>query len=188
MDCAVSGPSYHGPMTRDDIALLYEYDRWANNRVLDAASALTAEQFTRDLGGAFSSVRDTLMHIFAGEWIWLTLWRQPSPTPESIAELRKRREALFAPAAYPDIAAVKSKWSAIEDDQASFVRSLTDADLEKLYPAREGELSLGHLMQHLANHSTYHRGQLSLMMRQLQAEPVATDFHVFLTGRRADQS
>jgi uncharacterized damage-inducible protein DinB len=35
-------------------------------------------------------------------------------------------------------------------------------------------------MQHLANHSTYHRGQVGLMMRQLGAEPQATDFHVFL--------
>jgi uncharacterized damage-inducible protein DinB len=40
-------------------------------------------------------------------------------------------------------------------------------------------------MQHLANHSTYHRGQIALMMRQLNAEPLATDFHVFLVeGRR----
>jgi uncharacterized damage-inducible protein DinB len=30
---------------------------------------LTAEQFTRDLGGSFRAVRDTLAHIFKGEWI-----------------------------------------------------------------------------------------------------------------------
>jgi uncharacterized damage-inducible protein DinB len=35
-------------------------------------------------------------------------------------------------------------------------------------------------MQHLANHSTYHRGQVALMMRQLKAEPLATNFHEFL--------
>ncbi len=41
------------------------------------------------------------------------------------------------------------------------------------------------MMQHLANHSTYHRGQVALMMRQLDAAPLATDFHVFLVeGRR----
>ena len=43
-------------MNKDDIQLLFEYDRWANHRVLQAASALTAEQFTRDLGGAFHSL------------------------------------------------------------------------------------------------------------------------------------
>src|SRR6202162_1820488 len=50
-------------MSKDDIQLLYEYDRWANNRILQAVSALTDEQFTRDLGGGFRSVRDTLVPI-----------------------------------------------------------------------------------------------------------------------------
>jgi hypothetical protein len=40
-------------MTKDDIQLLYEYDRWANNRVLQAVSALSTEQFARNLGGGF---------------------------------------------------------------------------------------------------------------------------------------
>jgi uncharacterized damage-inducible protein DinB len=34
-------------MTKDDIQLLYEYDRWANNRVLQAVSVFSDEQFTR---------------------------------------------------------------------------------------------------------------------------------------------
>jgi hypothetical protein len=43
-----------------------------------AASALSAEQFTRDLGGSFHSVRDTLLHLIGGEWIWLAYWKEPS--------------------------------------------------------------------------------------------------------------
>ena len=56
-------------MNKDDIQLLYEYDRWANNRVLRAVCALCEEQFTRDLGGSFRSVRDTLLHIVGGDWV-----------------------------------------------------------------------------------------------------------------------
>jgi len=52
-------------VTKDDIGLLYEYDRWANSRVFEACSALSRERFTRDLGGSFSSLRDTLVHILA---------------------------------------------------------------------------------------------------------------------------
>ena len=67
-------------MTIDDIRLLYQYDRWANNRVLQATSRLSAEEFTRDLGGSFRSVRDTLVHIIGGEWIWLSIGKSRRPT------------------------------------------------------------------------------------------------------------
>src|SRR3954451_15619116 len=70
-------------MTVDDIQLLYEYDRWANNRALQACLGLQLEQFTRDLGGAFRSVRDTLVHIIGGEWGWLTYWKEPQPGSDS---------------------------------------------------------------------------------------------------------
>jgi len=96
-------------MNKDDIQLLYEYDRWANKRVLQAVSALSAEQFTRDLGGSFRSVRDTLVHIIAGEWGWLAYWKEWSPSAAFLTDLRKRREALFHPDAFPDVAAVRRK-------------------------------------------------------------------------------
>jgi len=167
-------------MNKDDIQLLYEYDRWANNRDLQAVSALSAEQFTRDLGGSFRSVRDTLVHIIGGEWGWLAYWTEPSDSSVFLADLRKRRDALFNPDAFPNVAAVQLKWAEIEKEQAEFVNRLTNESLEKMLPFRTTQIRLAHLMQHLANHSTYHRGQVALKMRQLGAEPLATDFHVFL--------
>ena len=171
-------------MKKADIKLLFEYDRWANARVLQSLVTLTVEQFICDLGGSFRSVRDTMLHIIAGEWIWLTYWNAPSHDSALLADLRKRRETLFAPEAFPDLDAVQRKWSEVEQEQLDFVSGLTAESLEKRLPARDTLISLAHLMQHLANHSTYHRGQISLMMRQLGAEPVATDFHMFVAERQ----
>jgi uncharacterized damage-inducible protein DinB len=174
-------------MTREDIQLLYEYDRWANNRVLQAASALSGGAFTRDLGGSFCSVRDTLVHIIGGEWIWLAYWSTPPHSSAELTNLKTRRDALFNPPAFPDIAAVRLKWSEIEKEQTDFVDQVTDELLDKMLPFRTTQIRLAHLMQHVANHSTYHRGQIALMMRQLASEPAATDFHVFLAeGRRGN--
>ena len=167
-------------MTSDDIQLLYKYDRWANNGVLKAVSELSSEQFTRDLGGSFRSVRDTLVHIISGEWGWLTYWKEPSDSPTFLKELRNRLDTLFNPEAFPNIVAVQLKWAEVEREQIEFVSRLTDEALGKMLPFRAKQFSLMHLMQHLANHSTYHRGQVALMMRQLGAQPAATDFHVFL--------
>jgi uncharacterized damage-inducible protein DinB len=171
-------------MNKDDIQLLYEYDRWANNRVLQAASALSAEQLTRDLGGSFRSVRDTLVHIVSGEWGWLEYWKSTFDSPAFLTDLRNRRDALFNPDMFPNIAAVRSKWEEVEKEQTEFVNRLTNEALGKMLPIRGTQVKLVHLMQHLANHSTYHRGQVTLMTRQLGAEPLATDFHVFLVEGR----
>jgi len=167
-------------VTKDDIRLLFEYDRWANNRTLHAASVLTPEQFTRDLGGSFHSVRDTLLHIISGEWGWLTYWKASSHSAAFLADLRARRDALFHPDVFPSPAAVRLKWEEVEQEQTEFVSSVTEEALRKMLPIRATELSLAHLMQHLVNHSTYHRGQVAMMLRQVGGEPVQTDFHLFL--------
>jgi uncharacterized damage-inducible protein DinB len=172
-------------MTTDDIRLLYEYDRWANDRVIQYVSILTPEQFTRDLGGAFHSVRHTLVHIAAGEWVWLQYWKADSHSVPFVSDLQKRRDQLFSPEQYPTVTAVEAKWREVEKEQIAFVESVTDDCLNRMLPFRTTHVSLAHLMQHVANHSTYHRGQISLMMRQLNAEPIATDFHVFLAEGRS---
>jgi len=167
-------------MTKDDIQLLYECDRWANNRVFEAASALSPEQFTHDLRGTTCSVRDTLVHIVGGEWGWLTYWKASSHSAALLADLWDRQDALFHPDAFHNLPAVRLKWEEVEKEQTEFVSSVTEEALCKMLPIRATQLSLAHLMQHMANHSTYHRGQVALLMRQLHAEPLATDFHVFL--------
>jgi uncharacterized damage-inducible protein DinB len=167
-------------MTKDDILLLYEYDRWANGRVFLAVATVSTEQFTRDLGGSFHSLRDTLAHLISGEWIWLTYWKAPSHDGVFFSDLKARREAIFDPLQYPDVAALQVKWAEIETAMNNFVVELTDELLERMVPARGTQIKLVHLMQHVANHSTYHRGQVALMMRQIGAEPATTDFHVFL--------
>ena len=167
--------------TKDDIDLLYEYDRWATGRTLQAASVLSSEQFTRDLGGAFSSVRDTLVHIVASEWGWLTYWKATSHSDALLDDLWGRHvPAHFPPSRFPDFAAVRAEWAVVANEQMDFVNSVTQESLAKTFPVRSKQLTLAHLMQHLANHSTYHRGQIALMIRQLDAEPLATDFALFL--------
>lgn len=171
-------------MNTDEIQVLYEYDRWANNRVLRAASTLKAEEFTRDLGGSLRSVRDTLLHIIGSEWAWILYWKEVSPSAAFLNELWPRADALFAPDAFPDFAVVQLKWAEVEREQVEFVDRVTDESLRRMLPVLESQISLGHLMQHLANHSSYHRGQVALMMRQLAAVPLATDFALFLMEGR----
>ena len=125
------------------------------------------------------------MHITGCEWGWLTCWKEPSPSSAFVTDLWTRLGALFLPNAFPDVAAVQLRWAEVEREQVEFVNRVTNESLGRMLPVRTTQISLAHLMQLLANHSTYHCGQVSLMMRQLAAAPVATDFALFLLeGRR----
>jgi uncharacterized damage-inducible protein DinB len=173
-------------MIKDDIQLLYEFDRWANNRVFRAASTLSAEEFTRDLGGSLRSVRDTLVHIVGCERGWMTIWKEPSPSSTFVMDYWTRHYALIDLNAFPDFASVQLKWKEIEKEKVEFVNRITNESLQRMIPVRGTQISVAHLMQHLANHSTYHRGQVALMIRQLAAEPLATDFALFLMEGRQE--
>jgi uncharacterized damage-inducible protein DinB len=94
--------------------------------------------------------------------------------------LDKRLGVAFNPDGFPSVSAVQSKWTEVEKQQIEFVNRTTNESLERMIPFRTKQVRLGQLMQHLANHSTYHRGQVALMMRQLDAEPLSTNLHEFL--------
>jgi hypothetical protein len=85
---AVIGAAAHSSHLREvlsarmnvaDVRRLYAYDDWANDRLVAALAGLSEEQFTRKIVSSFSSVRDTLSHIAATEWIWLQRWTGTSP-------------------------------------------------------------------------------------------------------------
>ena len=159
-------------MDKQDIQLLYAYNRWANAQLLNASAAVTAEQFTKDLSGSHRSVRDTLTHTLAAEWIWLMRWRGVSP------------KALFNPVDFPNLGLLKERWAEFEREQTDFVDAVTDESLGEViaYVNTKGEewrYPLWQMMQHVVNHSTYHRGQVATMLRQLGAEPVPTDFLLY---------
>ena len=80
------------------IQVLFDYNHWANVRVLDAVAKLTPEQFTKDLENSFRSVRGTLVHILSAEWVWLERWLGTSPksmlNPEELSDVAGDQRAM----------------------------------------------------------------------------------------------
>jgi uncharacterized damage-inducible protein DinB len=155
-------------MTPEEMRTLYEFNAWANRRELEAAAALTNEQFTKHLGSSFSSVRDTLAHIMGAEWIWLERFqgRSPGALPEATR--------------FADVASLRKTWLEQEEHLLKFVLGVSQEDLNRVLEYKTlkfGTYSnpLWQSMQHVVNHGTYHRGQVTTMLRQLGAQPILTD-------------
>ena len=165
-------------MNRQDTLTLYDYNAWANGRTLGATEALPPEQFLKDLGNSFPSVRDTLVHIAAAEWVWLRRWQGESPT------------ALIPGADFPTLASVKERFATIERERQAFLGSVTEERLAQPFAYKDlagnaYRLPLVQSMQHLVNHGSYHRGQITTMLRQLGARPVSTDMSRYYLEKTA---
>jgi uncharacterized damage-inducible protein DinB len=151
-----------------EIRALYAYDRWATERTFQAASELDDEALSRDLGSSFPSVLATLAHMVAAEWVWLSRWRGSNPTGQ--------------PTHWDvsSLSAVRDRWREVEGDLSAFLAGLDEAALERplTYRTFAGDTftqPLSQMLRHVVNHSTYHRGQVTTMIRQLGGTPVSTD-------------
>jgi len=163
-------------MTPEDVRALFDFNAWANRRTLEAAAALKTEEFTRAMGSSFSSVRDTLAHIYGGEWLWLERFqgRSPAGLPEA--------------GQFADLASLRSRWVELEERLLAYVRGLSQTDIERVFEYKTlkyGVYSnpLWESLQHLVNHGTYHRGQVTTLLRQLGAKAIATDLMHFYRER-----
>jgi uncharacterized damage-inducible protein DinB len=163
-------------MSPEDMRQLYDYNAWANRRAMEAAAALTPEQFTKPLGSSFSSVRDTLAHLYGAEWIWLERFQGRSPA--SLPDARQ----------FANLASLCERWLEQEARLLGFVRGLTQADLDRVMEYKTLKFGvyrnpMWQSMQHLVNHGTYHRGQVTALLRQLGAQPILTDLMHFYRER-----
>jgi uncharacterized damage-inducible protein DinB len=163
-------------MTLHDIADLYAYTEWANDRTLRCADALDDEAWTRDLGGSFPTLGATLAHIVSAEWVWVRRWTGTSPT--------SRPSWVEAPS--PE--ALRAALAEVEADRRAFLGGLAEEDLSRpltytLFSGATATQPLRDLLLHAANHSTYHRGQAASMLRQLGAAPPPTDYLVYALER-----
>ena len=143
---------------------MLDYHYWARDRLLDALQAVAPEQLTRDLGSSFKSIHETMVHTYAAEWAWHSRWQGTSPT------------ALLPADQFPDLAAVRSAWTELEAKLRAFVDGLGENGIErvfeyKLLSGQAGATPFWQMLQHVVNHASYHRGQVTTMLRQIGAAP-----------------
>jgi len=168
-------------MNRRDIASLLDYHYWARDRVLDATAAISSQDFLAGRSNSFSSIRDTLGHTYFAEWAWCQRWHGHSPT--SFPDVNQ----------FQDVDGIRAAWNGLQQQVRAFIDPLDDAGLARdieyrLMNGTEGVTPLWQMVQHVVNHASYHRGQVTTMLRQAGAQPPKSmDLIAFYRGRQFRQ-
>jgi uncharacterized damage-inducible protein DinB len=137
---------------------------------------LPEEELRRDVSTSHGSVWGTLVHIVWGEWLWLGRWEHRHHGPGA------------DPTECCDLASLARRCTEIAAAQRVFLDSLNSAALDRRVayenpPGVAWRYPLAQMLQHVVNHSTYHRGQVTTLLRQLGAPAIPTDFLIFIDQR-----
>ena len=160
---------------KEILTTLYNYNYWANRRILDSVTAVDADQFTA-IAPAFgqASLRSILVHILMGEWIWRARCQENiSPT------------TMLDEADFPDITSLIERYQIEEGKIRAYLASLTDSDLEQTihYQTTSGKPmanKLAHILHHLALHGMQHRAEVAAILTNLGHSPGDIDFIMYL--------
>jgi uncharacterized damage-inducible protein DinB len=154
-------------MTLTEIKFLHAYNSWANNHIFETLAPVPEEKYKRDMKSSHGGLHGTLVHIVGAEKLWLERFAgnaQPMLKSDSV----------------PSLAELRSLWEKTGFDMARWLGAMSDRKLQETFTMKtlKGDTYthvFWHAFQHMVNHSSYHRGQIITMLRQLDEKPVTTD-------------
>ncbi len=151
-------------MNKTDLLLLYQYNQWTTDKILEAASHVTPEQFLAPAPFPHGGLRSTLVHTLFAQWIWRMRWEGMSPNYR------------LRPEDFPTFESLRARFD--EEDQLLmvFVENVPEERLnQKFYYANTAgqpkEHVLWQAMVHLVNHGTQHKTEAAAMLTSFGCSP-----------------
>ena len=159
---------------------LLVYTLWADRQMLAAVrqvAEIRPEDLTRDAGVSFGSLLGTMAHMLGALRVWLGRFSgAPVARVQGIAD-------------FPDLATWIEGWEETAAAIEAWIATLTDEQLEAplTWTTTDGKNTytrpLWQPVLHLANHATYHRGQVVSLLRQMGYQPKSTDMVYYFIER-----
>ncbi|MCL4301638.1 MAG: DinB family protein [Anaerolineae bacterium] len=165
-------------MNKGDILTLFDYNYWANTRVLNAAAHLSESLFTAPVRLSHGSVRGALVHILAAEIVW-RLRCQEGVYPS----------ALLSEAEFPTLESLRRRWTEEEGAMRIYLNRLTDETINQpiRYKTTKGvpqETILWHILAHVVNHGTQFRGEAAVALSEYGHSPGDLDLIAFVREQK----
>ncbi len=162
--------------TSEHMRDLFDFLRWGDVQMLDAASGLADEEYYKERNISAGSLHKLLVHTMAAESAWLLRWEG------------KRVDRLEDHEQYPTRQALAIRWPIVHLALSQFLDNQTAQSLAKplTFQAPTGEIvtaPLGEFLFHVVDHGSYHRGQLNTMIKQASGKPVTLGYRNFLASR-----
>ena len=149
---------------------LLQYDHWATLKLLKHVQHLPEDLFHKPTESVFPSVAKTFFHMYRGDRIWMKRSFPHLILDESLNEFK-------------DIATAEHHFIELHQMMIQSINEYYDELDEIVYQNDKGTTfknSLNEILIHLANHGTYHRGNIASIIRQFGCKGTSTDYIQYL--------
>lgn len=155
---------------------MYNYNAWANQTILNRIKELPSSVLSQEVNSSFPTIAHALSHIYAVDKMWY-LVLTGTGMPEALQACMPLNGEIHGSIdeymqMFADLSAQYSEWLQGHTNLEQTV--LLDNPF-----AGVRETSLSEMVFHLVNHGTYHRGNVSTMLRQLGHASVMNDYSLF---------
>lgn len=156
----------------------YRYHKWANDRVFEHLKSLPEDLYDNEIKSVFSSIRDVFMHMYQVDGMWLSVMAKDelSKTMKVIKQLNEKSQDC-------DLDGIRQLFEELNRQYEAFLGEHEDLDKEiTIKHPHYGEMNtrVSELVKHVVNHGTYHRGNITAMLRQQGQKGVPTDYIFYL--------
>jgi len=157
------------------------YSQWMNAGIYEATEKLSADEQNKDRGAFFGSIIGILNHLLVGDTFWFKRFAEHQASFESLEYFRSMAKPNSLSAiVHADLMTLREKRERMDENIILFTSELTDDVISSTlsYKNSTGEefnKNFGHLLQHVFNHQTHHRGQVSTLLYQAGVDIGVTD-------------
>ena len=161
-------------MNVTDFIQLYEYNQWANGKVLRAAAKVNQEQLTANTWLSGKTLLQTLNHIIDSEWSWRLVCQERTMSGEYLN--------------FADLTSLRKAWREEMKHMLAYVTTLEDEQLQETITFtrprfRPRQRILWHILTHIINHSTHHRAEIGQYLATCGHSPGDMDFMIFVSKK-----
>ncbi|MDR0137762.1 DinB family protein [Metabacillus idriensis] len=161
---------------------LYDFNKWSNIRVFNRLKELPKELYTNEIVSVFPALSHVMVHIYLTDALWLKVIKQDSfeSIMAYLGKVRKETENRSLEELEMMFEKLGNEYELFLNEQADPERTFTieHPQYGKL------ETNVSELIQHVTNHGTYHRGNITAMLRQQGVPGVPLDYVFYLYEKK----
>ncbi|MFJ6210237.1 DinB family protein [Lysinibacillus sp. NPDC092081] len=163
---------------RDSRIKMFEYNGWSNNKVFEHLSSLPSSVLTKEIMSVFPTLKDVLVHIYVTDLGWLDAIK--GQEDKDIEELAKKVKNLADTTNGKSLKELRELYHSLHLEILDEIENIDNLDGEVNVHFGYAKFSYIDIVNHIVNHGTYHRGNLTAMLRQLGYSGCQTDYSLFL--------